>query len=1295
MKQQLTKRWKRVMSLALAACLGIGLFTPGAMAANGSDMVLVEGDPVPSADSDYRASTYIQTSTPSAYANLSTDEALALAAQDRAATLYYFPVTMFDYDTDKFNASQHQADVEAQGTSLQKWTALYFNEGKADVSDDYWYNGFTTQPGYYSTAATYKQLEDGGYYIKDGDTYKEVKMKITGETGYVEADPQPEVTSDFPGGNSYYIRKDDVLYLVTDVIEERGWQDWNRVYWYEIYGTPVSEEQTLELGLMDTLSGIGVDVSDIPVTSVDVAEVETNTEPGTGTDATPAPEESADQPAESTEPGTGADATPAPDESADQPAEEPSDSDQANDVELYDNSKYICDTNRGGYRDDFYSEEPILVQGSTYTCTLVTVDGNETIDTVNDITDLSDNYTGRTIYTYKSTGETVPGGYISSKSYADYNVWTGNILGDNTYGGWVYNGLMEDTLDSEGNPQFTVPDSGIFTTDSVNGKTVYTNVGLPFVQDEDGYYVFDSSVDSARFVGGADSNKNLTWDDMPQTGPASAEGSNGFFPFNSSLDARSETNYHFGMRATVDFTMTPNGKLTSADDSSEDITFEFSGDDDVWVFVDDTLILDLGGIHDSVTGTINFATGDVTYQRTNRTDGNANKTSGIFEYVNGQASATTSAGNKDAVPMGNIYTKLGTTLDTFAAQDTHTLTIFYLERGQGGSNCKIKFNLPQRDSLTVQKSVSDKDSAGNTLTEDQLTTIANTQYTFTLYKDSTGFANQKYALYSENGRLIGMYQTDSTGSFALKDGQYARFYGITYEAGDTYYVVEKSKDGYETPTWRTEVTDGAGSSSDPNGWTAGTATITEAGNERSEQITFNCTNTLTYVSDLTVNAENDTVVIDYGLPVQINVTANDLVQGGKNVTQEITLPDTVTHGTVEVKDGQIVYTPTEALNEVVTFIYTLTATEASGNSQSDTATVTIIPATQMYYEQDFGTLVNYESGVWKTDDTVGIFQETNVPGNSKNSPYGADQCYSTDRGDSAGSVASVDTTSAPAKFSYQFTGTGTAILARLSNKTGYIYVTVKDHETGTLVDYHLYRDTRVIDDKIGTITLYNIPVFQITGLDYGTYDVTVTIAKPLASTPFGSEFYLDGIRIYDPLNPDPLTTDVRDAYASDNELYNKVVSLRDKLIADYTTEQDGVLNWTTGTSMENFVTLTDTDGQLLTAEDYKNIGPKEELYLNTGMSVTFSVVNWDPNGGKIYLGMKALTGAGSVQINGKDITLNNTIDQYYDISDWYAFESGVYTFTIKVTDGPVSLTNIKLTGGADFAITENSEVSFG
>ena len=99
--------------------------------------------------------------------------------------------------------------------------------------------------------------------------------------------------------------------------------------------------------------------------------------------------------------------------------------------------------------------------------------------------------------------------------------------------------------------------------------------------------------------------------------------------------------------------------------------------------------------------------------------------------------------------------------------------------------------------------------------------------------------------------------------------------------------------------------------------------------------------------------------------------------------------------------------------------------------------------------------------------------------------------------------------------------------------------------------------------------------------------------------------------------------------------------------------------------------------------------------MNAGQSVTFSLKNWDNNTGKIYLGMKTLTGAGSVSIKSKSIQLNNTIDQYYDISDGYALENGVYTFTIRVTNGPVSLTNIKVTGDADFAITENPEVSFG
>ena len=94
MKQQLTKRWERIMSLALAACLGIGLLTPSALAVNGSDMVLIEGDPALTEDSDYRANTYIQTSNPSAYANLSTEEALALAALNGDQGFKSFPVKL-------------------------------------------------------------------------------------------------------------------------------------------------------------------------------------------------------------------------------------------------------------------------------------------------------------------------------------------------------------------------------------------------------------------------------------------------------------------------------------------------------------------------------------------------------------------------------------------------------------------------------------------------------------------------------------------------------------------------------------------------------------------------------------------------------------------------------------------------------------------------------------------------------------------------------------------------------------------------------------------------------------------------------------------------------------------------------------------------------------------------------------------------------------------------------------------------------------------------------------------------
>ena len=152
----------------------------------------------------------------------------------------------------------------------------------------------------------------------------------------------------------------------------------------------------------------------------------------------------------------------------------------------------------------------------------------------------------------------------------------------------------------------------------------------------------------------------------------------------------SEPTYGFGMVTSVDFQMTDDG----LDANGEPIKFSFSGDDDVWVYVDGVLALDIGGTHDAITGTIDFSTGDVTL------------TADKYSKVGDKATdSDMSNPSEDCLAQTNLYEALGTTRIGFASQGSHTLTIYYMERGRGATNCLIKFNLPQRDTVSVTKEI--------------------------------------------------------------------------------------------------------------------------------------------------------------------------------------------------------------------------------------------------------------------------------------------------------------------------------------------------------------------------------------------------------------------------------------------------------------------------------------------------------------------------------------------------------------------------------------------------------------
>ena len=230
--------------------------------------------------------------------------------------------------------------------------------------------------------------------------------------------------------------------------------------------------------------------------------------------------------------------------------------------------------------------------------------------------------------------------------------------------------------------------SGNNTKNTVFGK-VYENVTFPFVKDGM-YWSFDSANDTA-----GNRNLQLKYDATDEyflqsnttavkghtTDVETAQGN--YFPLNSSDQSgdASRLNYGFGQKFDLKFRLTSNGKVIDPTDGQEkNIEFNFSGDDDVWVFIDGQLVLDIGGDHGVVTGKIDFA------------DKKATVSSVKNDSTNGA--------------RGNVETSFPA---AFEAKDyftkEHTLTMFYMERGLWESNMKITFNFPQENKLTVEKEV--------------------------------------------------------------------------------------------------------------------------------------------------------------------------------------------------------------------------------------------------------------------------------------------------------------------------------------------------------------------------------------------------------------------------------------------------------------------------------------------------------------------------------------------------------------------------------------------------------------
>lgn len=972
----------------------------------------------------------------------------------------------------------------------------------------------------------------------------------------------------------------------------------------------------------------------------------------------------------------------------------------------YSNSGYSSYTN-GSYYVDVNGTKYVV---TNITCTRTGSGGKRTYSwtiTYNGGSTTSSN-SSITLYTRKASNTIT----TNELSYAAWNWWSKNDSTGN-YGQYTYSGLVNSTLDANKNISFTKPDGGIFNSDATV-KTIYTNVEMPFVY-ENGTYTFDASQNGVYFNANssqgstaAQSNGRLYFNEgNPQSnGGTYGDGSKTIWmPFNStqSINGESNCNYHFGMAATIPFTMTANGKMNQNDENSEDITFSFSGDDDVWVFIDGQLVLDIGGIHNRLDATINFAENTWSLSKSNTVN------VAVADY-NG-AAISGKLFNDD-----NGTGTLNQTRETFAATDSHELTIFYLERGAGSSNCKIQFNLPMKDTVSVTKRATQSISSDGTvspLTASEQAVVDNIDFGFTLTKNGTPVANTNYNLMNANGQVISTPSTDANGHFTLRNGQTARFVGEIVTNGAEYQVVEDAVEakGFKLPTYTYSGTAAGGFVVSSTSYTKGSdipsttqnltsAAVTAKGSDEAEDsLNFVCENYFdANLPNPSSRPVDDQIVIDYGLPVVIDVLANDVYRGD---SIEITDVTGAQYGTAAIENGKITYQLTKQLTgvEVLTYTAKVTGTGNSGSttttdSESNTAKVYIIPSTSMYYEENFSDLVTF-TGSWSDVGTAQtVPQEPGVVGTVGDSPYGSDAAYLNDGGDSNGSSKYVDTTNGAASFSYTFTGTGTSFFARTSGTAAYMRVVITDTNGNTV--YSGYRNNiykSVEGTDVGT--LYNVPVFTYEADNYGTYTVTVSIAKSNENLQYGKDFYLDGIRVINPLSSNDANVQIANAaYATDGEANMTVVTLREKMINEAQLNEDNTISWNEG---DNFVLFTDNNGTITAAEEYKSNGPKEEVYLNNGQSVTFSLKNWDANTNKIYLGVKAPLGSGSVSINGNTLNLSNAADCYYEVSSYANITTGedgvkIATFEIKATSSLVSVTNIKVTGSAAFTIVNQTDI---
>lgn len=458
-----------------------------------------------------------------------------------------------------------------------------------------------------------------------------------------------------------------------------------------------------------------------------------------------------------------------------------------------------------------------------------------------------------------------------------------------------------------------------------------------------------------------------------------------------------------------------------------------------------------------------------------------------------------------------------------------------------------------------------------------------------------------------------------------------------------------------------------------------------------------------------------TFVVDFGLPLHIEKTDINPALASANIT-EVAVGKSL-YATINANaDYSIDYILNKTIDgsDRVTVTYSGTNKD-TGEDDSATYNLTVIPATSVYYEDSFATFTNANGtknvaqgdnaakGIWTkvTDGTTqtSVNQALEALGGTTNTKnvYGYDPAYADSSKFSMGSATKVTVDANTANngqwptATFTFKGTGFDVISLTNSDSGTVVYTVTNKSNGVseshiINNYYGYRYDEttgkwVVENNDSTAP-YQVPVIKVSGLDYDTYEVTISVIYGALFDNTGDHqysFWLDAIRVYDPAGA-TLNTE----YAKDNENAPNYVRIKQVILDSKALETDGA----TGAV---FIDGKGANG--VTATDYKNQGPNHEAYLADKQAIAFQLIaNAKPT--SVQIGAKLASGdSASLKIGGaacakaKDgtLTLNTATDMYYELTDmgWTqsdgVYKSSVITLT-NAGSGIISLTNLKFIG---------------